>query len=155
MIRRPPRSTRTDTLFPYTTLFRSVEKSPLLGGSSMERAETRRLVAWFDQKLYNEVTLPMLTERMFKRLVQRAAPDANVLRESIKAANSHLDYIEYLLDHRRWLAGPAFSLADIAAATQLSVAAYLGGIDRSEEHTSELQSLMRIPYAIFCLKKKT
>src|SRR3546814_13363942 len=95
----------------------------------MERAETRRLVAWFDQKLYNEVTLPMLTERMFKRLVQRAAPDANVLRESIKAANSHLDYIEYLLDHRRWLAGPAFSLADIAAATQLSVADYL----RSEE----------------------
>src|SRR3546814_14055453 len=92
----------------------------------MERAETRRLVAWFDQKLYNEVTLPMLTERMFKRLVQRAAPDANVLRESIKAANSHLDYIEYLLDHRRWLAGPAFSLADIAAATQLSVAYSIG-----------------------------
>src|SRR3546814_10778059 len=103
----------------------------------------------------------MLTERMFKRLVQRAAPDANVLRESIKAANSHLDYIEYLLDHRRWLAGPAFSLADIAAATQISVADSLGGIDwrgnaqavRTEEHTSDLQSLMRISYAVFCLKK--
>jgi glutathione S-transferase len=107
----------------------TVEKSPLLGGTSNERAETRRLVAWFDQKLYSEVTLPMLTERMFKRLVQRAAPDATMLRESIKAANSHLDYIEYLLDHRRWLGGPAFGLADIAAAAQLSVADYLGGID--------------------------
>ncbi len=107
----------------------TVERSPLLGGSSNERAETRRLIAWFDQKLYGEVTLPMLTERMFKRLVQRAAPDANVLRESIKAANSHLDYIEYLLDHRRWLGGPAFGMADIAAAAQLSVADYLGGID--------------------------
>src|SRR3546814_11554623 len=143
MIRRPPRSTRTDTLFPYTTLFRSrrdefvvlnpavqtpvvvntlnnhvlidsgaiceyfeetVEKSPLLGGSSMERAETRRLVAWFDQKLYNEVTLPMLTERMFKRLVQRAAPDATVPRESIKAATTHPHYNEYLMDHPRRLA---------------------------------------------------
>lgn len=107
----------------------TVDKSPLLGGSSHERAETRRLVAWFDQKLYAEVTLPLLTERMFKRLVQRAAPDATMLRESIKAANGHLDYIEYLLDHRRWLAGPVFTLADIAAAAQLSVADYLGGID--------------------------
>src|SRR3546814_18144895 len=66
---------------------------------------------------------------MFKRLVERAAPDATRLREAIKAANGHLDYIEYLLDHRRWLAGPAFSLADIAAAAQLSIADYMGGID--------------------------
>src|SRR3546814_5023166 len=71
----------------------------------------------------------LLTERMFKRLVERAAPDATRLREAIKAANGHLDYIEYLLDHRRWLAGPAFSLADIAAAAQLSIADYMGGID--------------------------
>src|SRR3546814_6306494 len=82
----------------------TVEKSPLLGGSSNERAETRRLVAWFDQKLYGEVTLPLLTERMFKRLVERAAPDATRLREAIKAAHGHLAYIEYLLDPRRWLA---------------------------------------------------
>src|SRR3546814_18610897 len=90
----------------------TVEKSPLLGGSSMERAETRRLVAWFDQKLYSEVTLQMLTERMFKRLVQRAAPDANVRRESITTANSHLDYIESLLETPPLPAGPATSLPD-------------------------------------------
>ena len=45
------------------------------------------------------------------------------------AANGHLDYIDYLMDHRRWLAGPALSLADLAAAAQLSVADYLGGLD--------------------------
>jgi len=107
----------------------TVEKMPLLGGSAFERAETRRLISWFDQKFYAEVTLPMLTERMYKRLVRRSAPDGTALRESIKAANNQLDYIEYLLDHRRWLAGPAFSLADIAAAAHLSVSDYLGGID--------------------------
>ena len=107
----------------------TVEKSPLLGGTAADRAETRRLVAWFDQKMYAEVTLPLLNERMFKRLVHRAAPDAGVLRESIKAANVQLDYIEYLLDHRRWLSGSTLGLADLAAAAQISVADYLGGID--------------------------
>lgn len=122
----------------------TVEKSPLLGGNSNERAETRRLVAWFDQKLYNEVTLPLLSERMFKRLVERAAPNATHLRESIKAANAHLDYIEYLLDHRRWLAGPVFSLADIAAAAQISVADYLGGIDwRGHEQAVQWYSALK------------
>src|SRR3546814_16860954 len=66
----------------------TVEKSPLLGGSSNERAETRRLVAWFDQKLYGEVTLPLLTERMFKRLVERAAPDAPRERKSVVEGKS-------------------------------------------------------------------
>lgn len=107
----------------------TVDKAPLIAGTAAERAEVRRLVAWFDQKTYAELTLPLLHERMFKRIIQRAAPDASILREAIKAANNHLDYIEYLLDHRRWLSGPAFGLADIAAAAQISVADYLGGID--------------------------
>jgi glutathione S-transferase len=107
----------------------TVDKMPLLGGTAGERAETRRLAAWFDHKTWTEVTLPLLTERMFKRLVHRASPDATVLREAIKAANHHLDYIDYLLDHRRWLGGATFGLADIAAAAQISVSDYLGGID--------------------------
>ncbi len=107
----------------------TVDKMPLLGGTAMERAETRRLVSWFDHKFWQEVTLPLLTERMFKRLVHRASPDATQLREAIKAANLHLDYIDYLLDHRRWLGGPTYGLADMAAAAQISVSDYLGGID--------------------------
>jgi len=51
------------------------------------------------------------------------------LREAMKAAVSHLDYTDYLLDHRNWLGGATMSLADLAAAAQISVADYLGGID--------------------------
>src|SRR3546814_13248501 len=86
MIRRPPRSTRTDTLFPYTTLFRS------------------------------------------------AASAACGLREFVNAGSE-----EYPLH------------AGYAARNGISAAACAR---RSEEHTSELQSLMRISYAVFCLKKK-
>ena len=57
------------------------------------------------------------------------APDAKMLRESMKAAERHLDYVDYLLDHRSWIGGATMSLADLAAAAQISVADYLGGID--------------------------
>ena len=107
----------------------TVQKSPLLGSGAEERAEARRLVAWFDQKFYSEVVVPLLGERMFKRVVQRLAPDAATLRAAGRAAEGHLDYLDYLLERRRWVAGPAFGLADIAAAAQLSVADYLGGLD--------------------------
>jgi glutathione S-transferase len=66
---------------------------------------------------------------MIKRVVHKMAPDAKMLREAMKAAVAHLDYIDYLLDHRTWLAGPTMSLADLAAAAQISIADYLGGID--------------------------
>ncbi|MBV7257763.1 glutathione S-transferase family protein [Pacificimonas sp. WHA3] len=107
----------------------TIEKAPLLGSGAAARAEVRRLTAWFDQKFYAEVVNPLLTERMFKRLVMRASPDSAALRVAARAMAVHLDYIEYLLGDRRWLAGSTFSLADIAAAAQLSVADYLGGID--------------------------
>lgn len=105
------------------------EGAPLLGSNPAERAETRRLIAWFDQKFYAEVTAPLLAERMWKRLVTRAAPDAPALRVAGRAAEGHLDYLDYLLEHKRWLSGPVFGLADIAAAAQLSVADYLNGLD--------------------------
>jgi len=106
-----------------------LDKAPMIPGNSIARAEIRRLVQWFDGKLHHDVVAPLMQERMIKRLVARDAPDTNVLRKAMTAANGHLDYIDYLLDHRRWLAGPALTLADLAAAAQLSVADYLGGID--------------------------
>jgi glutathione S-transferase len=105
------------------------DKVPLISGSSAYRAETRRLVAWFDQQFYGDVTAPLLHERMRKRLVQRQPPDSSVLREAMRLANGHLDYIDYLIDHRAWVAGNIMSMADMAAAAQISVADYLGGID--------------------------
>jgi glutathione S-transferase len=107
----------------------TVARTPLLGQGPEERAETRRLVAWFDQKFYGEVTAPLLTERMYKRAFSRQMPDGTRLREAARAAEDHLDYVDYLLERRRWLSGLGFGMADVAAAAQLSVADYLGGID--------------------------
>src|SRR3546814_3080660 len=107
MIRRPPGSTRTDTLFPYTTLFRS-RAAPLSAGVG------RRLAA---------------SGNVERRLLLLCGADGagGVAGGGHRGARHHQD------DHRG-LQAPS---------------------RRSEEHTSELQSLMRISYAVFCLKKKT
>src|SRR3546814_11821478 len=122
MIPRPPRSTRTDTLFPYTTLFRSayiaeeLEKNPLLetGDSSPDISEPEST----DSSEIPENTSTDL-------LLEGGHGDTdNPLDVDYDAETFHHD-----------------SAADMPS--------------RSEEHTSELQSLMRISYAVFCLKNKT
>lgn len=107
----------------------TVSKSPMLNGTATDRAEQRRLTIWFDEHFFRDITAPLLQERMFKRIVHKQAPEGQVLRAAMKAAVQHLDYIDYLLDHNTWLAGAQLSLADLAAAAQISVADYLGGID--------------------------
>src|SRR3546814_7301528 len=98
MIRRPPRSTRTDTLFPYTTLFRSEDRNAIEGEAVS---------------------------------IQLAATDADDAADAL-----------------------AFTLVSGPAGAMVSAGGLLQWTARSEEHTSELQSLMRISYAVFCLKKK-
>ena len=85
----------------------------------------------------NDLTGPLLMERMEKRIVHRLPPDTRALRDAMKAAVEHLDYIDYLLDHRAWLGGATMSLADLAAAAQISVADYLGGIDWKTHTTAK------------------
>lgn len=122
----------------------TIDKAPMLNGPAANRAEIRRLVAWFDEKVHQEVVAPLMHERMLKRIVHRASPDAKMLREAMKVANSHLDYVDWLLDHRRWLGGPVLSLADLAAAAHLSVADYLGGIDwRGHDRTKEWYAALK------------
>src|SRR3546814_4082861 len=99
MIRRPPRSTRTDTLFPYTTLFRSGLSGLVVGQADRDARRAG---------------------------LRKPAPE----------------------DIQR-LAGIALRVHGLHGADEIVAG------DRSEEHTSELQSLMRISYAVFCLKKKT
>ncbi|MGB7406971.1 MAG: glutathione S-transferase family protein [Pontixanthobacter sp.] len=107
----------------------TVDQSPLINGTAKGRAEIRRLIALFDENFFNDVTGPLLQERMKKRLILRQPPDSRRLRDAMKMAHGHLDYIDYLIDNRPWLAGSRMSLADLAAAAQISVADYLGGID--------------------------
>jgi glutathione S-transferase len=122
----------------------TIEKSPMIPGTSVNRAEVRRLVAWFDDRLFGDVVQPLMEERMRKRLVNRDPPDTRVLRDAMKVANNHLDYIDYLLDHRRWLAGPVLSLADLTAAAHLSAADYLGGLDwRGHKQSVDWYAVMK------------
>ena len=122
----------------------TVDAVPMIPGPATDRAEIRRLIAWLDEQLYADVVGPLLEERMRKRLVRREAPDTKVLREAMRACNAHLDYLDYLLDHRRWLAGPLLTLADLAAAAHLSVADYLGGVDwRGHKQTVDWYGVMK------------
>ncbi len=108
----------------------TVEKTPMINGTAANRAEIRRLVALFDENFFSDVAGPLLSEKMHKRLF-RQPPDSRALREAMRLADEHLDYIDYLIDNRPWLAGSTMSLADLAAAAQISVADYLGGLDWS------------------------
>src|SRR3546814_8114759 len=109
MIRRPPRSTRTDTLFPYTTLFRS-------DGHSRDARAQDRAVPQSGADRSRE-------RRTVRR--NRLVPGAD---------------------------GPEYRAGVLSSAGRPADTRRTGG--RSEEHKSELQSLMRISYAVFCLKKK-
>jgi glutathione S-transferase len=111
----------------------SFREPPLLPGDAFARAEARRLVAWFDLKMYREVTGPLGAEKVDKRLRMRSTPDSGAIRGALGKIHDHLGYIGWLAEHRRWLAGAEFSLADLAAAAQLSVVDYLGDVPW-EEH---------------------
>jgi len=115
----------------------TVDRTPLINGTAANRAEIRRLVALFDENFYADVSGPMMHERMRKRLVMRQSPDSRVLREAMRLAHEHLYYIDYLVDHRPWLAGATMSLADLTAAAHISVADYLSGIDWSTHEQAE------------------
>ena len=123
------RVTLTDSQAICEFLEETVDRNPLINGNAVQRAEIRRLVALFDENFYADVTQPLLHERMKKRLILRQPPDSRVLREAMRMAHGHLDYIDWLIDTRQWLGGSTLSLADLACAAQVSVADYLGGID--------------------------
>lgn len=107
---------------------------PLLGATPAERAETRRLIYWFDDKFFREVTDHLYGEKVMKRISKGAAPDSGALRAGRANLVPHLEYIAWLSDRRTWLAGDKFSLADITAGAHLSVLDFLGDVpwDRFE-----------------------
>lgn len=101
---------------------------PLLGATPAERAETRRLVAWFDDKFFQEVTTHLYGEKVMKRIARGGAPDSGALSAGRANLAPHLDYIAWLSDRRTWLAGDHFSVADIAAGAHISVLDFLGDV---------------------------
>ncbi len=107
------------------------EKYPepqLIGSDTLERAEVRRIAGWFNNKFYYEVTKYILDEKVYKFLRRQGEPNSTFIRAAKANVTDHLDYIAFLLKTRKWLAGEKFSLADITAASQLSVLDFLGDV---------------------------
>lgn len=100
----------------------------LICGTPVQRAEVRRLVAWFDQKFAREVSDNLYREKMMKRFLGLGEPNSAAVRAGYHNIHYHLDYIGWLTERRRYLAGDRFSLADIAAAAHLSSLDYLGDV---------------------------
>ncbi len=100
----------------------------LIGINPIDRAEVRRLNAWFDVKMSAEVTDNLLGEKIFKRYLGQGQPNSQAIRAGHANLPHHLEYIGYLIERRRSLAGDHFSVADIAAAAQLSSLDYLGDV---------------------------
>jgi glutathione S-transferase len=108
---------------------------PLMPRSADDRYEVRRLVAWFDDKFHNEVTSKLLYERVNKKLMKQGYPDSSNVKAGARAIKFHLDYLGWLLDQRRWLAGDAMTLADFAAAAHLSSLDYISDVDWNRNGT--------------------
>jgi glutathione S-transferase len=115
----------------------------LMGTSPVDRAETRRLISWFDQKFNREVTANLVEEKMMKRFLGFGEPNSAAIRAGYQNIHYHLDYISYLIERRGYLASDSFSLADIAAASHLSCLDYLGDVPW-EKHEPAKQWYARV-----------
>ncbi len=105
----------------------------LLGSDPVHRSETRRLVSWFDVKFNKEVSENIVGEKVMKKMLKLGEPHGPSIRAGHANIHYHLDYIGFLTEKRKWLAGDNFSLADIAAAAHLSTIDYIGDVPW-EEH---------------------
>ncbi len=109
----------------------------LIGRTAPERAEIRRLVFWFDSKFDREVTDLLWREKLLARLKRSGTPSSEAVRAGSANIRHHLQYIGYLFETRRWLAGDDLSLADLTAAAHLSVIDYLGDVPWDENEAAK------------------
>ncbi|MBN2907405.1 MAG: glutathione S-transferase family protein [Rhodobacteraceae bacterium] len=107
----------------------TVPEPRLMPTTPADRCEVRRLVFWFDDKFHAEVTSKLLYERVNKKVMGEGYPDSRNVKAGASAIKFHLDYMGWLLDQRRWLAGDAMTLADFAAAAHLSSLDYISDVD--------------------------
>jgi glutathione S-transferase len=117
----------SSAIFEY--LEETVPEPPLLPRTPTDRAEARRLAAWFDDKFHNEVTANLVYERVNKKLMKAGYPESEKIKAGLRNIKYHLDYMEWLLEHRRWLAGDYMTIADFAGAAHLSCLDYVADVD--------------------------
>lgn len=123
----------------HTSLADNVAERNLIGKDPQERIEVRRLLSWFNDKFFTEVSGPLATERLYKRHMRvdqgGGSPDTDVMRAARRNIRYHLAYVGWLAGQRDWLAGERLTYADLAAAAHLSVVDYLGDVPWNEnEH---------------------
>jgi glutathione S-transferase len=102
---------------------------PLMPRDAEGRFEVRRVCGWFDDKFNAEVTRKIMGERVWKRVMKKGYPDSKTVKEGLTAIKYHIDYMSWLLDQRRWLAGDVMTLADFTAAAHLSCLDYISDVD--------------------------
>jgi glutathione S-transferase len=105
------------------------------------RVEVRRLMSWFNDKLFAEATGPLVAERFYKRHMRvdqgGGSPDTETIRVARSNIRYHLAYIGWLVQTRDWLAGERLTYADLAAAAHLSAADYLGDVPWNEDEAAK------------------
>lgn len=125
--------------YPISEYLEEVYFEPsFLGKTSAQRAEARRLVAWFDEKFNGEVTHNLVYEKVLRRKMGQGGPDSSIIRIGNTNIHDHLEYISWLCDRRNWLAGDEFSLADITAAAHLSCIDYLSDVPWDKHPVAKL-----------------
>ncbi len=123
------------------TLGAEMGERRLLPTTIGERIEVRRLMAWFNEKFFEEASSPLVTERIYKRFMREenggGAPAADVMRAAKTNVRYHLAYIGWLARTRNFLAGDRLTYADLAAAAHLSAIDYLGDVPWTEDDAAK------------------
>jgi glutathione S-transferase len=113
----------------------------LMPADTGARIEVRRLMTWFNEKFFTEVSGPLTLERFYKRHMPPdgggGSPDTEAIRVARHNIRYHLHYIGWLVRARDWLAGEELSYADLAAAAHISAADYLGDVPWNEDETAK------------------
>jgi glutathione S-transferase len=113
----------------------------LMPAESGARVEVRRLMSWFNDKLFEEASGPLVMERVYKRYIPAGSgggpPDTETLRAAKSNIKYHLAYIGWLVRTRDWLAGDSLTYADLSAAAHLSAADYLGDVPWDEDENAK------------------
>jgi glutathione S-transferase len=127
--------------FLVDTLGKELGERRLMPAESGRRVEVRRLMSWFNDKFFAEVTGPLTAERFYKRHMRPDAgggsPETEVMRAARNNIRYHLAYIGWLARTRDWLAGDHLTFADLAAAGHISAADYLGDVPWMEDEAAK------------------
>lgn len=123
------------------TIGRDMHEDRLMSQDTNDRIEVRRLLAWFNHKFFEEVSRPLVTERIYKRFMSSneggGPPDMELIRAAKVNVRYHLQYIGWLVGTRNFIAGERLTYADLAAAAHLSAIDYLGDVPWSEDEAAK------------------